>query len=150
MKRVKALYNLSHDHHHGLRLAQLIKKGAPDYRNLPGSIEDKTEYTIKTYETELKPHFIKEEDILFKLAKGKNAEVDLLIDEIIFEHKKIAEIVELLKTGENNENSLNELGNLLADHIRKEERNLFMKIQNLLSDDELKEAAEKMDNFIKK
>jgi len=33
---------------------------------------------------------------------------------------------------------LDEIGNILSEHIRKEERELFEKTQMLLSDDELK------------
>jgi len=32
---------------------------------------------------------------------------------------------------------LDELGNILESHIRKEERDLFMKIQEILTEDEL-------------
>jgi len=41
IKRDKALHILSHDHHHGLILAQLIKKGSPQYKNLPNTTEGK-------------------------------------------------------------------------------------------------------------
>ena len=141
MKRHKSLYPLSHDHHHGLIIAQLIKKNAPKYKNLPDTIDGKVEHTIYFYNNELVKHFRNEEEILFPPAKGKDESLDKLIKEIILEHKKIKSLVESLKTTNNYEEMLDELGNLLESHIRKEERKLFPKIESVLSVDELEKIA---------
>jgi hemerythrin-like domain-containing protein len=42
------------------------------------------------------------------------------------------------------ENVLDEFGQLLEKHIRKEERELFMEIEKVLSEDELKIVSEKI------
>lgn len=137
IKRDKALHILSHDHHHGLILAQLIKKGNPQYKNLPNTTEGKKDYSIKFYNDELIKHFEDEEKILFPFVNGKDDEIDNLVEEIITDHKKIKQLVNQLESDEGVENTLNELGNILESHIRKEERNLFMKIQIILTKDEL-------------
>ena len=137
IKRDKALHILSHDHHHGLILAQLIKKGSPQYKNLPNTTEGKKDYSINFYNDELVKHFEDEENILFPVVNGKDDEIDSLIEEIITEHKKIKQLVNQLESNEDVENTLDELGNILESHIRKEERNLFMKIQEILTEDEL-------------
>jgi len=137
IKRDKALYILSHDHHHGLILAQLIKKGSPQYKNLPNTTEGKKNYSIKFYYDELVKHFEDEENILFPVVNGKDDEIDNLVEEIITEHKKIKQLVNQLESDEDVENTLDELGNILESHIRKEERNLFMKIQEILTENEL-------------
>ena len=129
IKRDKALHILSHDHHHGLILAQLIKKGSPQYKNLPNTTEGKKDYSINFYNDELVKHFEDEENILFPVVNGKDDEIDSLIEEIITEHKKIKQLVNQLESNEDVENTLDELGNILESHIRKEERNLFMKIR---------------------
>lgn len=144
MKRHKSLYSLSHDHHHGLILANLIKKNAPKYKNLPDTIDGKKEYTINFYNVELVKHFKQEEGILFPSAKGKNEEIDSLIDEIISEHRKIESLVESLKTKSDQVEILDQLGNLLESHIRKEERNLFPEIEKILSENELEQLAAKL------
>jgi hypothetical protein len=41
MRRNKSLVPLSHDHFHGLIIAQLIKKGAPPYNVFPDGFVDK-------------------------------------------------------------------------------------------------------------
>ena len=58
IKRHKTLTPLSREHHSGLILAQLIKKGAPDYKNLPKTTTEKVKYTIDFYKSELIEHFL--------------------------------------------------------------------------------------------
>lgn len=137
LKRDKALHILSHDHHHGLILAQIVKKGSPKYKNLPETIEGKKDYSIRFYNDELIRHFEDEEKILFPLVNGKDAEIDNLFEEILAEHKKIRQLIIQLESGEDDENTLDELGHILGLHIRKEERTLFGKIQEILSEVEL-------------
>ena len=137
LKRNKALHILSHDHHHGLLLTQLIKKGGPKYKNMPDTTEGKKVYSIRFYNDELIKHFEDEEKILFPVVKGKDDEIDNLFTEIITEHKKIKQLINQLELDEDVENTLDELGRTLESHIRKEERILFGKIQEVLTGDEL-------------
>ena len=133
MKRHPALYTLSHDHHQGLILAQQLKKGAPQYKGMPSTLEGKKEYTLSFYKTELVKHFQDEEEILFPAVKNKNVEVDKLIAEIISEHRKMESLVSELEKTKHLEDVLDEFGQLLEKHIRKEERELFVEIEKVLS-----------------
>jgi len=144
MKRHPALYTLSHDHHQGLLLAQQLKKGAPQYKGMPSTLEGKRDYALSFYKSDLVKHFQDEEEILFPVVKSKNAELEKLITEIISEHRKMESLVKDLEKTDQLENVLSELGHLLEKHIRKEERELFMKIEKVLSDDELKIISEKV------
>jgi len=135
MKRHKSLIPLSQDHHHGLMLAQLIKKGTPEYKGLPTTISGKINYVKLAWENELKIHFENEEKILFPAIKGKNHDIDKLIEEILEEHNQIKTLVSNLSTCEIPDNTLNDLGVLLEQHIRKEERSFFEKVQILLDKD---------------
>ena len=137
MKRHPALQTLSHDHHQGLILAQQLKKGAPQYKGMPTTLEEKKNYTISFYNNELKKHFEDEEKILFPFLKNKNENIDKLIVEIISEHRKMESLIIELETADQLENVLDELGWLLEKHIRKEERELFVEIEKLLSEEEL-------------
>ena len=132
MKRNKSLIALSHDHHHGLILAQLIKKGAPEYKGLPTDLIGKVNHVKESWQKELKLHFENEENILFPFVKGKNDEIDRLIEEILEEHKIIKSLVDKLDIDADVESTLDQLGNALEQHIRKEERILFVKIQTVL------------------
>ena len=144
IKRHKAFYILSHDHHHGLVLAQLIKKDAPVYEHLPKTIEEKVNYTIQSYRDKLIRHFNDEDEILFPKVKGKDSALDNRVDEIINEHREIESLVEELKTADKPETVLNKLGYLLESHIRKEERELFVKFQEVLTEEELSEIEIKL------
>ena len=137
MKRHKALQSLSHEHYHGLRLAQLIKVGSPEYKGLPRTMSEKKLYTIKFFEENLIPHFKKEEEILFPLSRKKNSNVEKQINELIEEHKKIGLLIDKLKISTKPEVELDHLGKLLDAHIRKEERELFQIIQEILTENEL-------------
>lgn len=146
MKRHKALHILSHEHHHGLLLAQLIKTDSPEYKNLPKSIIEKKDYTLKSFEEKLIPHFKKEEEILFPFAHNKNSEIDNLIDDLIKQHKIIYSLIEKLKSSDQPELELNELGELLEIHIRTEERDLFPRVQEFLNEDELLKLESELKN----
>ncbi|MBN1301887.1 MAG: hemerythrin domain-containing protein [Melioribacteraceae bacterium] len=144
MKRHKSIIALSQDHHHGLLLAQLIKDGAPEYKGLPKDIKGKTAYALDAWESELKIHFENEEKILFPFVLGREILLDKLISEIKEEHSKIKSLCEDLKTSSNKNDLLNELGLALENHIRKEERILFEKIQEVFDDSELDQLAGKI------
>ena len=144
MKRHPALYTLSHDHHQGLILAQQLKKGAPQYKGMPETLEGKRDYTILFYNSELKKHFAEEEEILFPYVTGKGIEIGKLISEIISEHRRMERLISELESTEKLENTMDELGWLLEKHIRKEERQLFVEIENVLSEEELIIISEKL------
>jgi hemerythrin-like domain-containing protein len=146
MKRHPSLYTLSHDHHQGLILAQQLKKGAPQYKGMPSTLEDKKDYTISFYNTELVKHFQDEEVILFPAVRNKNDELDKKIAEIISEHRKMELLVKDLEKTLQLENVLDEFGWLLEKHIRKEERELFMEIEKVLSEEELQVISEEISN----
>lgn len=137
MKRHKSLIPLSKQHHDALILAQLIKKNSPPYKGLPTDLAGKRKYTLEKFREHLVPHFEAEELILIPFIIGRSKEIDLLCEEVIAEHQKIADLVEEIRTEKAVEKNLNELGFLLSSHIRKEERKLFQTIQEILSEDQL-------------
>jgi iron-sulfur cluster repair protein YtfE (RIC family) len=144
MKRHAALYPLSHDHHQGLILAQQLKKGAPQYKGMPSTLEGKKDYTIQFYNSELKRHFADEEEILFPYVTGKDIEIGKLISEIISEHRRMEILISELENTEKLENKMDELGWLLEKHIRKEERELFPAIEEILTEGQLSELKTKL------
>lgn len=145
MKRHKNIIGLSHDHHHGLRLAQLIKKDSPEYKDLPNDIDGKVQYTINAWEKELQYHFKNEEEILFPAVENRDEKIDELIDEILIEHEEIKFKIKQLQTSDDKEIILNDLGYILEQHIRKEERELFDRIQEVLGEEKLNELIDKIE-----
>ena len=145
MKRHPALIPLSQDHHQGLLLAQLIKKDAPIYNGLPKDLIGKMNYAKEVYTDDLVQHFKDEEELVFPFLKEKNKEVDKLISEILNEHILLKQKILALDKNSDLINQLDEIGNLLDGHIRKEERILFEKAQLLLNEEELKMIEKKFD-----
>ena len=141
MKRHPALIKLSREHHSGLMLAQLTKKGSPKYKNMPQDINSKLEYTLSVFSDEILPHFRFEENILIPFIRGKDNSIDKLSTEILNEHEKIYSIINSLSNNEDILENLYLLGELLDSHIRKEERDWFERIQLVLTNDELEELG---------
>jgi len=94
----------------------------------------------------LKGHFKLEEEVLFPSIKGFDTELDELAVEVAAEHSKLRELIERLVAANHQESRLDELGFALEAHIRKEERVLFQKIQEVLSEKELENLKAKLQN----
>lgn len=145
MKRHPALIPLSHDHHHGLLLAQLLKRNAPEYHGLPKDLSGKMNFAKEMFYKELEHHFKDEEEFVFPYLRGKDVELDNLISEILGEHTILKEKILSLNDNPNLIDQLDEIGSILSEHIRKEERVLFEKAQTILNDEELKMIENKFD-----
>jgi hemerythrin-like domain-containing protein len=144
IKRHESFHPLSHDHHHGLVVAQLLKKCSPDYKNLPSTTEGKKDYAVQFYNTELVRHFEDEEKVLYPFVKSRDNKIDSLFEEIIVEHQQIKKLITKLKSNDDVEDTMDELGYLLESHIRKEERELFTDIQKILTEEELIQLGKKL------
>jgi hemerythrin-like domain-containing protein len=140
MKRHESLAPLSRDHHGALILAQLLKRNAPIYKGLPATITDKAEYAVTMYHNDLKKHFDKEELLLGKVSAFDPA-IARLMEEIIEEHRILSTLFLSINNTTDQEAILNELGNTLDAHIRKEERVLFPLIQKHCPEELLQELG---------
>lgn len=139
MKRHIALAPLSREHHGALILAQLLKRTAPAYKDLPTDPEGKAKYATWFYRNELIKHFAEEEQAVIKSIAGINDKLDRLCNEIIAEHKELRVLFESLNDTDDLVAELDKTGNTLEQHIRKEERELFPMIQELCTEDQLRE-----------
>ncbi len=144
MKRYHSLVELSKEHHDGLILAQILKKGAPAYRDLPADAEGKRKYALQLYQDNLVRHFYKEEKILMPFCSGISTELDELFQRMLEEHKQLEKLFNFLKDENNYENVMYEIGKLLDEHIRMEERELFELIQNQMGEEKLSLLSHKL------
>ena len=132
IKRTDALKPLSREHHHGLLLGWKIKQGVSKSID-PERIGN---YVHWFYEKFLTDHFEMEENWVFPvLGVG-----DPLVKQALKEHRQIEKMI---SEKDNTYSSLLEFADLLTDHIRFEERQLFNKIQDEASKSELAEIEEK-------
>lgn len=147
MKRHKSLIPLSRQHHDALILAQLIKSDAPEYKGLPTDLQGKRKYTLEKFRDHLVPHFEAEELILIPFILGADKEIDKLAQEVMEQHKKIAEIVERIRREKNTKENLNELGHFISAHVRLEERKLFERIQKVLNQEQLEKLCNELSHL---
>lgn len=135
-KRHPSLVLLSQDHHHGLALALRLRQGSNALLN-DGWTHDREEQARRVrhfYETELRPHFKAEEDVLFPLVRSRLPAANALVDELSGQHREMEQIVAELPAihGEGLDRRLAALGTILEKHIRSEERELFEAMQRQL------------------
>jgi hypothetical protein len=138
LRRNPALVPLSHDHHDGLMAAVRLKKEKPAYR-------DETDPLVsikRLWRDELRPHFEQEERVLF--SRQWPAEVTVMVDQALDEHRQIRAIVERVEAGNATSADVRELGELLERHIRFEERQLFGALQDALSAAEMTAVGEQI------
>ena len=130
LKRSKELAPLSREHHDGLLFAWKIKRGLANGT----SIETLCNYTRWFWSNHIKPHFKDEEKVLVKFLPGDNA----LVEQMFKEHAQIRDLVISLDK-EPDSNSLQLLAEVINDHIRFEERELFSYAEKTLSPEQLNE-----------
>ena len=126
MKRHEALVQLSRDHHFGLLLGWKLKEGLK--RDI--SPERMAKYIKLFYEQNLKPHFLEEEETLFPILGNEHP----MIKEAISEHR---EMEHMISTKLNTPDEIQIFADLLNNHIRKEERQIFPEIEKQATDDQL-------------
>jgi hemerythrin-like domain-containing protein len=138
MKRHEAIAPLSRDHHGSLLLAQLLKKNAPVYRDMPDNAKDKARYAQLQFEGHIKKHFEQEEAML-ELVKEVHPGINTLAKEIKAEHRELTALFYSLGSATDLETAMDSLAIALETHIRKEERILFPLLQQHCSEALLQE-----------
>jgi hemerythrin superfamily protein len=128
LKRHKALQNLSREHHDSLVFVLRLQKGVAR----KASIREMDDYIQWYWEAHLKAHFEMEEmHLLPKLYSD-----DILAEKVQSDHKLIAE---LIHRQPKSYDSITLLYKTLKSHIRFEERELFMFVQEYLTEAQLAE-----------
>ena len=138
MKRHPALVPLSDDHHHELVQARRLRAaadGEPHER-----LEAAAAY-VEMFFTVTVEHFRREEEELFPVYLRQPGADAALVDRILREHMELHGLARAIRAEVAAEDvspdTLRELGMLLHDHVRVEERELFEAIQRLVPDAEL-------------
>jgi hemerythrin-like domain-containing protein len=140
MKRSPALASLSRDHHQALVVAhKLLRTSAP---TADQSLADLRAY----WDEHGQAHFRAEEEVLLPgYAKHANP-YDPLLAKVLCDHLAIRQRIQALNhDSPDHVTALNELGRLLNQHIRLEERELFPLIEAALPDAELAAVASALD-----
>jgi hemerythrin-like domain-containing protein len=124
IKRSKQLAPLSREHHDGLLFSWKIKQGI----NNRAPLETMQKFTLWFWKHHIRPHFYQEEKILMPYMPAN----DPLAKRLKEEHDHIRELIIELDE-EADKRHLLLLCDLLDQHIRFEERELFNYLEELLT-----------------
>jgi iron-sulfur cluster repair protein YtfE (RIC family) len=137
VKRNPALVSLSEDHHHELAHARRLLRAAgagPKERLAVASAY------VDAFFTETVEHFRREEEIIFPIYV-RHAGSTPVLERILREHMQLHGLVRALRAqaapGDIPPEALKTLGQLLHDHVRVEERQLFEEIKRIVPAAEL-------------
>ena len=145
MLRDKNLIPLSRQHQHALalcvRLDRAMQAGDIDLEAWQGEIQQQ-------FESEIGIHFAAEERELFPAAE-RFPELQSLVDELLAEHVFLRDCFSRAAARSLDQHSLGDLGEKLAQHIRKEERQLFEGMQKVMSSQQLASLGVALDEALK-
>jgi|HubBroStandDraft_5_1064220.scaffolds.fasta_scaffold58307_2 hemerythrin-like domain-containing protein len=140
MLRDKSLIPLSHQHQQALALCVRIDRAQPvpaaDLLAWQAEIEQHFEHEIKT-------HFSAEENILFPTAR-RFPELIPLVEELITDHATLRESFSQAEKRSMSLETLPAFARNLSAHIRKEERQLFERLQKLMTTEDLAALGSKL------
>lgn len=127
MRRHPSLLPLSADHHHGLALALRCRKQALGRIKPMGiqGLRERADEVKGFFSKNLERHFEAEEKILFPMMASCVPESQSLIQRLIEDHRKMRAAMRNLRGAAGMAKILFDFGDLLEEHIRREERELF-------------------------
>ena len=138
VKRHPALVPLSEDHHHELVQARRLLRAAD------GGADERlgaASAYVESFFTDTVEHFRREEEELFPVYLRHDGADAALVERILREHMELHGLARALRAevaaDDVREQTLRDLGTLLHDHVRLEERELFESIQRLVPGEEL-------------
>jgi hemerythrin-like domain-containing protein len=138
MLRDPNLIPLSHQHHNGLAMCVLTRRSLHEDAS-PANVARLARRAIDRYELELANHFEIEELILFPAIENTVGMLPLVAS-LVAQHREVEDLVAQLRTAPT-EALLERLCGLLAEHIRREESDLFQMAQARLPEPLLRELG---------
>jgi hemerythrin-like domain-containing protein len=145
MLRNKNLVPLSRQHQHALALCVRIERASP----ISASDRDAWQAEIEQLcKAEIEIHFATEEQIIFPVAR-KLAGLNPLVGELVADHADLRRDFMLAESRAMTADELLSFARQLATHIRKEERQLFERMQQSMSNEELDDLGTRLARALK-
>ncbi len=133
MLRNKNLIPLSHQHQRALALCVRIDRASPVGE---ADLDAWQSEIAQHFRSEIAVHFAAEEQALFPIARNFEG-LGPLIDELLADHLWLRERFTAADVRTLSSAELSVFAQRLSSHIRKEERRLFQRLQELMSEKEL-------------
>jgi hemerythrin-like domain-containing protein len=144
MLRDKNLIPLSHQHQHALALCVRIERASPIAE---ADVAAWQAEIVQLFQGEIRVHFAAEEEVLFP-ATRRFAELVPLVEELLSDHEWLRGQFVLATTETVTPQDLRALAERLSGHIRKEERQLFQRLQERMSVEEMASTGRKLDEAL--
>lgn len=145
MLRDKSLVPLSRQHQHALALCVRIDRGSP----IPEvDVQAWQAEMAHHFRAEIRIHFDAEEQFVFPAAK-KFRELKSLVEGLLNEHSWFRRQFDGAEAQSLSSEEITEFGRRLSEHIRKEERQLFERLQQLMRPEELAEIGAHLDQALR-
>jgi hemerythrin-like domain-containing protein len=145
MLRDRNLIPLSRQHQHALALCVRIDRASPigeaDVAAWQAEI-------AQLFQSEIGIHFAAEEQVLFPSAQ-KVLELIPLVDELLADHVALRGCFVNAQAGQMSAADLSAFGQRLSAHIRKEERQLFERLQEVVNQEELAQLGTNLEEALK-
>ena len=145
MLRDRNLIPLSHQHQRALALCVRIDRASPigeaDLSAWQAEI-------AQLFQGEIRVHFAAEENILFPAAR-RFPELNPLIEELLLDHFMLRESFANAEVRKMSATDLSAFAQRMSTHIRKEERRLFERMQELMNQEELALLGQNLDQALK-
>lgn len=145
MLRDKNLVPLSRQHQHALALCVRIDRASPIPESDLGAWQAEI---AQHFRTEIRIHFAAEEQFVFPAARAF-PELKLLVEELISEHARLRERFAKAEAQGMSAGEIAEFAQGLSAHIRKEERQLFERLQEVMNEGELAVVGQRLDQVLR-
>jgi hemerythrin-like domain-containing protein len=145
MLRDKNLIPLSRQHQHALALCVRIDRAAPIAESDLAAWQSEI---AQHFRTEIRVHFAAEEQFVFPAARAF-PELNLLVEELVLEHARLRERFAKAEAQGMSGGEIAEFAQGLSAHIRKEERQLFERVQELMSEVDLAAMGQRLDQVLR-
>jgi hemerythrin-like domain-containing protein len=138
IRRNENILKLSKEHHFSLLFCWKIRQGLK--MDIAASRIIKYAQYFQTHF--LRPHFREEEALLFASLNDKR------VEKAIAQHKQINKLLAQLSKNiaGNSNDQLEKLANMVDDHVRYEERQLFPYIERVLKNEQLEAIGKKLND----
>ena len=145
MLRDRNLIPLSHQHQHALAFCVRIDRASPiGDADLAVWQAEIAQY----FQTEIRIHFAAEESVLFPAAR-KFPALCPLVEELLLDHFMLRESFAKAEAHTMSTADVAAFAQQMSAHIRKEERQLFERLQELMSQEELGHVGQALDQALK-
>jgi hemerythrin-like domain-containing protein len=145
MLRDRNLIPLSHQHQRTLALCVRVDRAAPI---VEADLTAWQAEIAQQFQTEIRIHFAAEEHVLFPAAR-RFPELNPLVEELLFDHFMLRESFAKAEAHSMSTGDVSAFAQHMSAHIRKEERQLFERMQELMNQEELAGLGQDLDEALK-